>query len=163
MRESRMMRRLIGIAGVMTLVLVAGFAPTQAQERDDAIDDAVAAAMASLDEYMTAFNSRDSKAWAATLNYPHVRLASGEVRVWETAEEFAETMDFDAFAKRYGWDHSHWTRREVVGASEGKVHIMTTFQRFNADNEPIATYDSLYVVTRVDGHWGTQARSSTAP
>ena len=48
-------------------------------------------------------------------------------------------------------------------ASPRKVHIETVFQRFNSDNEPIGTFQSLYIVTYVDGHWGTQARSSLAP
>lgn len=128
-------------------------------EQQSAID----AAMLSLDEYMLAFNARDPKAWAATLNYPHVRIASGDVRIWETEQEFAAYMDFDAFADRFGWDHSHWLTRDVVSVTPDKVHVMTTFQRFNDKNEPIATYASLYIVTEVDGHWGTQARSSSAP
>ena len=41
-------------------------------------------AIAKVEEYMTAFNARDPMAWAATLNYPHLRIASAEVRVWET-------------------------------------------------------------------------------
>jgi len=48
-------------------------------------------------------------------------------------------------------------------ASPNKVHIATVFQRLNDQNEPIARYQSLYLVTLVDGHWGTQARSSLAP
>src|SRR5271166_2106161 len=39
-----------------------------------------------MDEFMTAFNSRDPQAWAATLNYPHVRFASNEVRVYKFCE-----------------------------------------------------------------------------
>ena len=34
--------------------------------------EAIAGAMAALDEFMLTFNSRDMEAWAATLNYPHV-------------------------------------------------------------------------------------------
>ena len=41
---------------------------------------------------MTAFNARDSEAWAATLNYPHLRIASGELKVWQTEEEFAASF-----------------------------------------------------------------------
>lgn len=37
---------------------------------------------------MATFNRRDPVAWAATLNYPHVRFASGNVTVWENAEDF---------------------------------------------------------------------------
>ena len=131
---------------------------TAAEDEDD-----VAAAMKALDEFMTAFNARDAEAWAATLNYPHVRLASGTVRVWETQEEFAAYMDFDAFAKRFGWDHSAWDKREVVQSGHDKIHFATTFSRYDKDGNKIATFDSLYVVTKRDGHWGTQARSSFAP
>ncbi len=102
------------------------------------------------------------EAWAATLNYPHVRFASGGVTVWESAEEFAMREQFEHLA-RIGWDHSHWLSREVTLASPDKVHISTVFQHFNDRNEPIAKYQSLYLVTLVDGHWGTQARSSLAP
>ena len=86
-----------------------------------------AAAMKALDEFMAAFNSRDPKAWAATLNYPHVRFASGTVRVWETEKDFADYMDFDAFAERFGWDHSAWDSRTIVQSGENKVHIAVQF------------------------------------
>ena len=126
-------------------------------------EDPVAAAMKSLDDYMEAFNARDAKAWAATLNYPHIRIASGTVVISQTAEEYASRMDFDAFAERFGWDHSKWDKREVINAQADKVHFNTTFSRYNKAGEKIATYDSLYIVTKQDGHWGTLARSSFAP
>ena len=119
-------------------------------------------AMSALDMFMEAFNSRDMKAWAATLNYPHVRFASEAVTVWANAEEFARGATFDRLP-RTGWDHSSWLTRDVSLVSPGKVHVNTVFQRFNDKNEPIGTYESLYIVTLVDGHWGTQARSSLAP
>ena len=132
-----------------------------AQDHDGntrAIDNA----MSALDMFMEAFNSRDMKAWAATLNYPHVRFASEAVTVWMNAEEFERGATFDRLP-RTGWDHSSWLTRDVSLVSPGKVHVNTVFQRFNDKNEPIGTYESLYIVTLVDGHWGTQARSSLAP
>lgn len=126
-------------------------------------EDPVAAAMKSLDDYMAAFNSRDPAAWAATLNYPHIRIASGTVSLTQTAEEFAAEMDFDAFAARYGWDHSKWDKRDVINAGPDKVHFNTRFTRYDKAGNQIATYDSLYIVTKQDGHWGTLARSSFAP
>ncbi|MGM0631677.1 MAG: hypothetical protein ACQETO_00730 [Pseudomonadota bacterium] len=126
-------------------------------------EEAIAGAMGALDEFMRTFNSRDIDGWAASLNYPHVRFASGSVTVWQDAEEFAADPPFQRLAAT-GWDHSHWLEREVVLVSPGKVHINTVFQRFNERNEPIGTYESLYIVTRDgEGNWGTQARSSLAP
>ena len=157
-----MKRTLIGIffgCGVIAAVI----AGAQQRAVTAADDPAVAAAMASLDEYMAAFNARDPKAWAATLQYPHVRIAGGDVRVWQTEEEYAAYMDFDAFAERIGWDHSTWDSREAIQYTADKVHMAVQFTRYNANNEPIATYESLYILTYKDGRWGTQARSSFAP
>ena len=131
-------------------------------EDQDGNTRAIDNAMSALDMFMEAFNSRDMKAWAATLNYPHVRFASEAVTVWMNAEEFERGATFDRLP-RTGWDHSSWLARDVSLVSPGKVHVNTVFQRFNDKNEPIGTYESLYIVTLVDGHWGTQARSSLAP
>jgi hypothetical protein len=157
MMITRFLRQLVLCVSLFVL------APTVFAQNPDENTDAIASAMIALDEFMTTFNARDPVAWAATLNYPHVRFASGTVTVWETAEEFAQGESFERLAA-IGWDHSHWLSREVVLVSPGKVHVNTVFQRFNANNEPIGTYESLYIVTRdASGHWGTQARSSLAP
>ena len=130
--------------------------------QNSAEEEAVAGAMEAMDAFMLGFNARDPQAWAASLNYPHVRFASGTVTVWDSAEEFSQTLAFESLPAS-GWDHSHWLTRDVVLVSSAKVHIATVFQRFNSDNEVLFTYESLYIVTKVDGHWGTQARSSLAP
>ncbi|MDC1119639.1 hypothetical protein OAT28_03555 [Gammaproteobacteria bacterium] len=143
----------------ITLLLWSGTSSAQTQPENE---EAVAGAMAALDEFMITFNARNSQLWARSLNYPHVRFASGTVTVWESAEKFAQTDSFNRLAA-IGWDHSHWLSRNVVLVSPAKVHIATKFQRFNEKNESIGTYESLYIVTKVDGHWGTQARSSLAP
>ena len=116
-----------------------------------------------MDDFMTAFNARDEAAWAATFNYPHVRFASGAVMISENANAVTDRMDFEGFAKATGWDHSAWDQVEPLDSGKEKVHFKVTFTRYTAKGEKIATYDSLYVVTLVDGHWGIQARSSFAP
>ena len=68
------------------------------------------------------------KLGAASLNYPHVRFASGTVTVWDSAEEFAKTLAFESLPHS-GWDHSHWLTRDVILVSESKVHIATKFAR----------------------------------
>jgi hypothetical protein len=113
-------------------------------------------------EFMDAFNSRDPQRWSATLNYPHVRLASNQVRVYNSAEEFAkESVDY---AKRLApWDHSTWESMETIQSGPEKVHFAVTFVRYDAAGKVIGKFPSLYVVTLKDGHWGVQARSSFAP
>ena len=84
------MKRLILICTTATLsvaLLVAAQSP-------QAPTAAETAALKSLDDYMTAFNARDEDAWAATLNYPHVRIAGSEVKVWQTPGEYTADFDF---------------------------------------------------------------------
>ena len=119
-------------------------------------------ALATLDRFMIAFNDQDIKAWAATLHYPHVRFASSRVMIYDSATAFEDRSVFPAL-QAAGWHHSLWTRHTVTLSSDTKVHIDTEFERRNANNETIGRYRSLYIVTKIEGHWGIQARSSLAP
>ncbi len=115
-----------------------------------------------MDDFMTAFNSRDVRAWAATLNYPHVRFASNQVRIYNSAEEFARE-DAD-YAKRLApWDHSKWESMQVIQSGPDKVHFAVEFIRYDKSGKEIGRFPSLYIVTLKNGHWGVQARSSFAP
>ena len=122
--------------------------------------DAIAAAMKCLDDFMTAFNARDVKAFEATFNLPSVRLASGKLVIIEAGYHQPQMFEQGALKD---WDHSAWERREIIHAGEDKVHIDTRFTRYRADGSVIGGFDSIYVVTRENGHWGVKARSSFAP
>jgi hypothetical protein len=124
--------------------------------------DSINKAMQVLDSFMYSFNARDMNSWSETLNYPHVRIAGGKVTVWDTKEEYSATNVFNRLTAT-GWDHSAWLSKDVVLVSKNKVHISTVFQRYDKNNNPMKKYQSLYVVTNDEGHWGVQARSSLAP
>ncbi len=116
-----------------------------------------------LDAWMAAFNALDLEAWKATMQYPHYRLASGRMHIWEDAD-----MD-DAYMERVrtglskiGWHHSVWTRREIVHCSDQKIHVDTQFTRHRTDGSLIAAHDSLYVLSRENDKWGVKLRSSYA-
>jgi hypothetical protein len=123
--------------------------------------ESVAAAIRCLDDFMTAFNARDIAAWEKTFNFPSVRLASNALVVidkpgWHPPDTFTRGALKD-------WDHSDWERRDVIHASENKVHFDTRFVRYRVDGSVIGHFDSIYVVTHENGHWGVKARSSFAP
>ena len=115
-----------------------------------------------MDQFLEAFNDRDIGAWSKTLNYPHVRFASGQVKVWKNRQAFVSEANLQPLIDS-GWDHSRWLSREVVLSSQQKVHISTSFERYDRNNRAISNYDSLYIVTKKDDQWGIQARSSLAP
>ena len=123
---------------------------------------AIENAMQVLDSFMTSFNARNMEEWSETLNYPHVRFAGSEVTLWNTKEEYSSIDIFERLSST-GWHHSAWLSRKVILVSKNKVHISTIFERYDENNNPLKQYQSLYIVTNKDGHWGVQARSSLAP
>jgi len=123
-------------------------------------ESAVGAATQCLDRFMAAFNARDIAAWEATFNFPSVRLASNTLAIIEAGYHRPEMFGRGALAD---WDHSAWERRDVIHAGPDKVHFDTRFSRYRADGSLIGGFDSIYVVTCENGHWGVKCRSSFAP
>ncbi len=118
------------------------------------------AAMKVLDDFMAAFNARDIAAWRDAFNFPSVRLASNTLTLIDADYHQPEMFGRGALAE---WDHSAWARREVIHAGDDKVHLDTRFVRYRKDGSVLGAFDSIYVVTRENGHWGVKARSSFAP
>jgi hypothetical protein len=118
-----------------------------------------AAAIAVLDRHIAALNARDSDALVATLHFPHYRLAGSGMRIWDGPERY-----FADFRERAGgdWHHSAWDFRNLIAASPDKVHLDVQFTRYRADGSSIGSYRSIWVVTRLDGRWAAQLRSSFA-
>jgi hypothetical protein len=55
-------------------------------------------------------------------------------------------------------------RRNIIGWSRENVHVDTQFTRYRKDDTPIASYESLYVVTKEQGHWAIKIdRASRRP
>jgi hypothetical protein len=121
---------------------------------------AITAAQRVLDDFMAAFNARDIPAFEATFNFPSVRLASNKLVTLNKGDMMPERFTTGALAE---WDHSAWERRAVIHAGADKVHIDTRFTRYRADGSVIGGFDSIYVITCENGHWGVKARSSFAP
>jgi hypothetical protein len=146
-------------------VAIAGPAAAQAADSERPPRDLsrfsreIAAAQERLDAFMTAFNARDLRAFEATFNFPHVRFASGTVTIIQPGYHKPEMFEVGALK---AWNHSAWLRREVIHAGTDKVHIDTQFARYRKDGSLIGAYDSIYIVTRLDGRWGIQGRSSFA-
>lgn len=111
------------------------------------------------DEFMRTFNSKNPEAWAATFHFPSVRIASGQVRIINSA------ADLDTFGAltTSGWDHSAWAKREIVQCGDKKAHMLTTFVRYRADGSVLSQFDSLYIVEFKNNRWALTARSSFAP
>jgi hypothetical protein len=121
--------------------------------------DAVVAALDVLDRFMAALNAGDETALLATLHFPHYRLASGRMQVWQTPGPYLG--DFRARAGA-DWHHSAWDFRNVIAAGPVKVHLDVQFTRYRADNSATGRFRSLWIVTKQEEGWAVAARSSFA-
>ncbi|MDR2625550.1 MAG: hypothetical protein LBC37_04385 [Zoogloeaceae bacterium] len=127
----------------------------------EAEDSAIQEGLAVLDEFIAAFNAEDSLRWSKTLHYPHVRIAGGSVTIWQSPEDYASSNDISLLRKT-GWHHSRWDFRHLVQADADKLHLAVQFTRYDAKDHALGRFQALYVLTRQQGRWGVQARSSYA-
>jgi len=127
--------------------------------------DSAELALETTERFLATFNAGDAASHAATLAYPHVRLASGTVRIWQNIEEAIPAMEIamTALRERAGWDHSIWDHRRVIHTGPAKVHLDVQFTRYRDDDTVIGVYPAVYVIVEQSGQWLIQCRSSFAP
>ncbi len=115
-----------------------------------------------LDRFMSALNAYDAAAMDATMHFPHVRFAGGQIKVYEKPGD--NPMDlFDRLRTEDDWKYSIWRTRELIQFSDTKAHVALSYTRYRRDDSVIGVYESLYVLTRFEGRWGIQMRSSFGP
>jgi hypothetical protein len=118
------------------------------------------AAMQCLEQFLVCMNAQDLKGYESCFNFPSYRLASNTVRVIEPGSVNPERFKTGAFE---GWARSAWDKRDVIHAGRDKVHINTRFVSYRADGSVLGAFDSIYIVTKENDHWGIKFRSSFAP
>jgi len=111
--------------------------------------------------FSEAGNKRDLVGLRNAVNFPYVRIANGKVSISRTREEF--TSDAPPQWQSEGWHHSTVDSVEFIQSSSDKVHAAVVFSRYKADGTRYATYRTLRIITKQDGHWGIQCSSSFAP
>jgi len=114
-----------------------------------------------IEAYFPLFNSRDAKALLAVIGFPHIRVADGRTTIIRSAAEW--TGDPTPLDPAEGWHHSGLESLEFIQSSADKVHARVVFGRYHADGTRYVTYETLWIVTRVQGRWGIQVRSTFAP
>lgn len=114
-----------------------------------------------IEAYFPLFNSVDPIGLLAVINFPHIRVAGGRTTIIPSEAEW--TGDPTPLDPAENWHHSALDSVEVVQSSADKVHARVVFSRHRSDGTRYVTYEALWVVTKADGKWGIQVRSSFAP
>jgi hypothetical protein len=114
-----------------------------------------------LEQFIEIFNTRDPKRWSEILHYPHLQCTPfREPKVFTTPEVYAAATDFNRMVEM-GWHHSTWDFKELVQVSENKVHAFGQYTRYKDDGGKLHANTTAYILTRVNGQWGIQARFNT--
>ena len=112
--------------------------------------------------FFAAINAGDQSAVKTRwLHFPHFRLHSGKLTVMNTPDDLVSPV-LNRTGKAAEWAKTVWDFAEPIDSGPDKVHFQVQFTWHRADGSAIGTYRSLYIVTRKDGHWGIQGRSTWA-
>ena len=112
-------------------------------------------------EFFRADRAKDAEWWADVMSYPHVRVAAPTGSAYfETSEAYASNASWEA-REATGWVLSRGVEPVRLHESADKVHLAGGWTRYNIDDEPILSNRVTYVLTRLDGRWGIQARFGT--
>ena len=107
------------------------------------------------------FNNRNKEICTDLLNFPHIRLWKNKFSIFNHKDDFL--VGFDDQTKRLkeeGWDHTVTLDIKVVQSDETKVHLLLHQSRRNSKNIEYHNFHTLWIMTKVEGKWGIQFRSS---
>ena len=111
--------------------------------------------------FIESLNAQDHEQHANALNYPHIRLANGHFARLESADQFAQiSAANESRLRAEGWDHTVVRSLEIIQEGVDKVHIAITNDRCGADGTVYKSFETFWIATCVEGHWGIQFRSS---
>ena len=109
-----------------------------------------------VDDFFAALNARDIERGRRTLHYPHIQIAGCDVGILESPSDFE--INFQALADA-GWTYSTLDSCTMRHFCDEKVHFELQLSMHQANDSRYATYQALWIVTRLNDVWGIQCRS----
>lgn len=107
------------------------------------------------------FNKRDRKISVDLMHFPHVRLWNNQFSIFNSEEEFLKGFDQQTQKlEQEGWSHTVTKDIKSVQSDESKVHLLLLQSRRNKDDIEIENFQTLWIMTKIDGKWGIRFRSS---
>ena len=110
-----------------------------------------------IEDFLAALNARDVESIRRTLHYPHVQITGNEISVLKEPESFH--IDFQSLTDE-GWTNSTLDSCAMRQSCNEKVHFEIQLSMHKAKDSRYAIFHSLWIVTRIEGEWGIQCRSS---
>jgi hypothetical protein len=140
----------LGVLGGLSLLM--GYISAAGMEESEREEEA----RKPIDNFFTALNARDIEGCRRTLHYPNIQIAGNEIIILNGPESFQ--IDFQLLANE-GWTYSTLDSCSMRQSCNEKVHFEVQLSMHRANDSRYATYQALWVVTKLEGTWGIQCRS----
>ena len=59
-----------------------------------------------------------------------------------------------------GWDHTVTLDIKPIQSNKNKVHLLLTQSRRDKNDKEYHRFETLWIITKIEGKWGIQFRSS---
>lgn len=115
--------------------------------------------MKALDYFLSGWNSRDARQYAAALHFPHLILEGARYFEYPDQDQFVARGAAHWARVPPEWDHTVWEDRQIVQRIGDTVHVIGRWARVDKSGRVIRKADILYVVLKKNGRWGIFARS----
>ena len=104
---------------------------------------------------------RITSGWRQRSTIHTYALWNGVFTQIDTPEEFAEiSRRGQSRLEAEGWHHTDTAVMEVVQQGPDKAHCALQNHRTHADGTVYHKFDTFWIITNQDGHWGVKFRSS---
>ena len=140
----------LGVLGGLSLLM--GYISAAGMEESEREEEA----RKPIDTFFTALNARDIEGCRRTLHYPNIQIAGNEIIILDDPESFQ--IDFQLLANE-GWTYSTLDSCSMRQSCNEKVHFEVQLSMHRANDSRYATYQALWIVTKLEGIWGIQCRS----
>lgn len=116
-----------------------------------------AAALGAVNAFLQAWNAHDPQALAASVHYPHVRIADGQVETWSTPQEYLAGPEP---GRQRTWFQTRLDRATVVQTTSTGVNLVVSFSRLGRDGRVLSSDEGVFLAVQRNGSWKVQARST---
>jgi hypothetical protein len=140
----------LGVLGGLSLLM--GYISAAGMEESEREEEA----RKPVDAFFTSLNARDLEGCRKTLHYPHIQIAGNELSILSDPESFQ--IDFQLLANE-GWTYSTLDSCSMRQSCDEKVHFEVQLSMHRPNDSRYATYQALWIVSKIDGIWGIQCRS----
>ena len=107
------------------------------------------------------FNERNRDICIEAMHFPHVRLWKNTFSIFHVAEDFLKGFDKQtADLEKESWGRTVTLDIKVIQSSDDKVHLTLQQSRRDKENKEYHNFVTLWIVTKIEGKWGIQFRSS---